>query len=1467
MRGGLNKISIFLLLLFLSFKGTSATFYSRVATGNWTTVGTWSITACGGGSSGTIPGAGDDVIICNGHTITLDASRSITNVTINAGGQLTISGTGSGGYDLTLSGNLTVEGTLYFSTTGAADKLITSGAGSTINIGTAGLIDMTTGEADFTVGAGSLFNITGNGRLIWNPNTTTAAGATIFTNTTESFSTTSTLEIKNWYDQQVPLGSVVTGDFGNITFSFIGSDWQQDGQFSPNRIKGNVIVTTGRVTFDDGTGASTSLTLQDVTTNGTGGITLRKGAAPAGGIFTFNCNNFTINNTSANTTTLIDQVPCTFDWNVTGNVSISKDFSAADGNSTATISSDIYISGDLTVSGGLFDINYRTTGAANAVIDIDGTTTITAPSGGPWFRIIDSGTGTCSFTTGYLTISGTSIQNLLIYNNVSTGTHTFTIENDLSVSNGRLYFNYHSTPSSATSATNVNVGNDVNFTGPAFGNPLIAAYTEGAVNFITGRNFTINNGVDVILQNSTTGTASTALTVGNSQAGNFSISNVSDNFYGTKSDGSFAMNVNNGGSFNITSATFSGCYNGNGNASVNITGDFNMTSGILYFIEEGTGSLVLNINGVYNQDAGSFYGVYKGTVGNAGIITCTLGSFDFDGGGCIFHTAEVLDGRTNSISCAGNFDMNFTASTDKILGMNGIGATSNAVFDFDVGGDFITSGNTSGAYWFSQGASGNETIDILGNMTINGGDIYFNGTETGANTHNTTTNISGNLSVGGGRLRLSSQNGAANINVTGGFSISSGEASIKCLDGAGSMVVGGDFTQTGGTFYLHKSSANATADNSTLTVNGNLSQGGGGTAGTIIFDQENTSTATHKIYLKGTSCTFGGTGLMTRDDPGLATDVGTSAVFGEFYFDNTGGTITFDRQTTTHQVNQSRMIINANCIVNAASSTNYLQIACNNGADDAVPPATILLDVFGTLNMGTRQIIGRSESATQRPSSVYIQSSGIFQTANTTGFFDNSGNSSLHYLTRNSSNTNNTVNSLNWAVDANSIVEYNGTANQIVTGKFPVNFTSATVSNVASGTNSIYKYGKLKINQTTPGIDARAAASNIFIRTQLVLENGEFDLNPSGTGYTAVIENGLFTGILRNNSAYIRSETENAIFQWNIDNNTGTYVFPFGFDDTRYVPFSANVTTGVAGGSFLVSTWYTAANAAVPTGVTVCSALSDPDEQYATDRFYVITPTAGYTADIAFYYTTGASSIELDGIAEADLKAQQWNASSGLACKWEAPVGTVNTTSKYVQVGGVSSFSPWVLSKGPTPLPVELLDFTAYPLDKQIALNWSTATEINNDYFTVERSKNGEEFEQVLKIKSNAAGGSSSSQLDYGVSDEKPFSGISYYRLRQTDLDGKYSYSDMVAVEFKEGKECLYVYPVPAKNKLTLLAGNYANAEIKIYDVTGQLVHNAMLAAPYSPITAFDISFLSKGVYFISFSDNRDTRYARFLKE
>lgn len=141
----------------------------------------------------------------------------------------------------------------------------------------------------------------------------------------------------------------------------------------------------------------------------------------------------------------------------------------------------------------------------------------------------------------------------------------------------------------------------------------------------------------------------------------------------------------------------------------------------------------------------------------------------------------------------------------------------------------------------------------------------------------------------------------------------------------------------------------------------------------------------------------------------------------------------------------------------------------------------------------------------------------------------------------------------------------------------------------------------------------------------------------------------------------------------------------------------------------------------------------------------------------------------------------------------------------------------------PEPLPVELIHFSAHKENENTKLHWSTASEIDNDYFLVQRSHDGINFHDIGRV---AGKGTTSTTQSYTFYDERPLPNTNYYRLKQVDFDEKFEYSNKVTVTFESEKDRVAAFPNPVKqNELNISFNNPSNQfTMEVYDAFGQLV-------------------------------------------
>lgn len=155
--------------------------------------------------------------------------------------------------------------------------------------------------------------------------------------------------------------------------------------------------------------------------------------------------------------------------------------------------------------------------------------------------------------------------------------------------------------------------------------------------------------------------------------------------------------------------------------------------------------------------------------------------------------------------------------------------------------------------------------------------------------------------------------------------------------------------------------------------------------------------------------------------------------------------------------------------------------------------------------------------------------------------------------------------------------------------------------------------------------------------------------------------------------------------------------------------------------------------------------------------------------------------------------------------------------------GPIQNFSPFTLGSTTVinPLPIELLDFDVKKVGNLVKVDWTTSSELNNDYFTVERSTDGESFVGIGNI---IGAGTSHSELHYDFIDREPAIGTSYYRLRQTDFDGETEVFDVKSVSFS-GTSTATIYPNPNRGSFTVKFSE--DSEIKtgmLFNAAGQKV-------------------------------------------
>jgi hypothetical protein len=201
----------------------------------------------------------------------------------------------------------------------------------------------------------------------------------------------------------------------------------------------------------------------------------------------------------------------------------------------------------------------------------------------------------------------------------------------------------------------------------------------------------------------------------------------------------------------------------------------------------------------------------------------------------------------------------------------------------------------------------------------------------------------------------------------------------------------------------------------------------------------------------------------------------------------------------------------------------------------------------------------------------------------------------------------------------------------------------------------------------------------------------------------------------------------------------------------------------------------------------------------------------------------------------------------------------------YGQKSGFTSFSLFGFGgTGGSALPIDLISFTGELVGGGVELEWVVASQINNEYFKIEKSLNCEQWEEVSRIP---GAGNSNTQMDYKIYDEKPYDGISYYRLSQTDYDGKSETFNPISIIYDKPIK-LSINPNPVKEELHLYLEETLRGvtNLTIFNTKGQKVYNKSFIGDYK-VLHLNVDRYKKGYYLLEVDHNQRKGTLKFIKE
>ncbi|NQY09613.1 MAG: T9SS type A sorting domain-containing protein [Flavobacteriales bacterium] len=596
------------------------------------------------------------------------------------------------------------------------------------------------------------------------------------------------------------------------------------------------------------------------------------------------------------------------------------------------------------------------------------------------------------------------------------------------------------------------------------------------------------------------------------------------------------------------------------------------------------------------------------------------------------------------------------------------------------------------------------------------------------------------------------------------------------------------------------------------------------TAGIIRFDSDNctfTNAADAELILNdinliATGSIFTNAGITTLND-----DLRCGAVTGAFTVTNTG------TMTVTDEINPNStvsIINNSGTFTHSGDYNNATSLTVNNlnGAiwtssatdhtdvtyDCDVATNTFILNKAGTQDVGV--VAGGFYNLTIQGASGTKSPDGDITVLNDFSI----GGGAIVDLSTSSANITVAGNFINNSSDAgggltggSQAIILNGSALQTISGSATTVFNDLTITNTVTNSDGVRLSADIQVDGTL---------------TMTMSNGGDFLLN--GQNIT-IGTNGTVSGESSDDHIY---------------GTTGSII--------HIIDMSATTTLydDIAGLGIAIQT----GGSQVPASTTITRthAVESVNGNTSILRAFDISTTnsGSLNANLRISYFDS----ELNGQPSSSVDMALWRY-DGADWNWRGGTFTENGDYDQLTVRYINTFSKWTPSDTSTsPLPIELLSFSAEPENEEVNVSWTTATETNNDYFSIERSKDGINWELIVMVDGETR---SQANLSYEYTDYNPYSGTSYYRISQTDLDGTSETFDPVAISMSdlEMKKIL-IFPNPTSADITIVGNSFQLKNITFYNQMGQNVTAQItLISKNDQRSIYDLSQLNEGIYFV----------------
>ncbi|HXH18778.1 MAG TPA: hypothetical protein VNJ07_06805, partial [Chitinophagales bacterium] len=428
-----------------------------------------------------------------------------------------------------------------------------------------------------------------------------------------------------------------------------------------------------------------------------------------------------------------------------------------------------------------------------------------------------------------------------------------------------------------------------------------------------------------------------------------------------------------------------------------------------------------------------------------------------------------------------------------------------------------------------------------------------------------------------------------------------------------------------------------------------------------------------------------------------------------------------------------------------------------------------------------------------------------------------------------------------------------------------VTFSGSSDQQITSNGSSFYN---LTISNTATQVSLN---DNLIVSNLLTLNDG-------------VITTGSYRVIVLSTASTSMAGYSSASFIYGnlrryITNNTDTYAFPVGNGTGASNYYRADVINNNLTGITYIDSKFKPLTGHSDSEMSVWDNWEHGSLVYNTINTAGVWELEPNTAPTGGSYSIKLYTANMSGLTDNNFGPLKRPVGSTSGADWTTGGGTLNNddspgrtvSSGYMQRNNLTSFSEFGGGSGSgqgAGLPIELVNFSATVINGNVLLEWKTATETNNDFFTVERSRDGLFFEEMEIFE---AAGNSSVANNYTMIDRKPLIGTSYYRLKQTDFDGTYSYSEIISVENTSGELRFVTYPNPVSGRVVMFSTSSAGmcsskCFVRLTDPGGKdIISGGMELPPHRSLQLPD--YIQPGLYFISLHDGSNIYRQKIVVE